>query len=221
MKSVWAKVDGYFGDKLAPSDTALDAALIANRDAGLPSIDVSRLQGKFLELLVRLSGAKRVLEIGTLGGYSTIWLARAVGADGHVVTLEANPDHAKVARSNLEAAGLLDRVDVKVGRALETLPSVERDGGSPFDFIFIDADKPSNPDYLAWALRLSRPGTAIVVDNVVRNGEVVNANTSDSSIQGVRRFTDMVAAEPRLTATALQTVGAKGYDGFALAIVLR
>ena len=221
VQDIWTKVDDYFGDMLAVSDPALDAALAENRRAELPAIDVSRVQGKFLDLLVRISGAKRVLEIGTLGGYSTIWLARAVGEHGRVVTLEAHPTHADVARSNLKAAGLLDRVDLRVGRAIETLPSLENDASSPFDLIFIDADKQSSPDYLTWALRLSRPGTVIVVDNVVREGKVLDADSSDADVQGIRRLTTMMAAEPRLTSTAIQTVGAKGYDGFALAVVVR
>ena len=221
MEDTWTKVDDYFGDVLAVSDPALDAALAANRRAELPPIDVSRVQGKFLDLLVRISGAKRVLEIGTLGGYSTIWLARAVGEDGRVVTLEANPTHADVARSNLKVAGLLNRIDLRVGWAIETLPSLENDASSPFDLIFIDADKQSNPDYLTWALRLSRPGTVIVVDNVVREGKVLDADSTDADVQGIRRLTTMMAAEPRLTSTAIQTVGSKGYDGFALAVVVR
>jgi predicted O-methyltransferase YrrM len=217
MEPVWTKVDDYFAQALSPADPVMEAALAANARAGLPPIDVSPLQGKLLNLLVTISGAKRVLEVGTLGGYSTLWLARAVGPDGRIVTLEINPAHAAVARSNLEAAGVLDRVDIRVGPAIETLPSL--DGNAPFDFVFIDADKPSNPDYLAWALRLSRPGTVIVIDNVVREGRVVDAQSADASVQGVRRLTAMMAAEPRLTATAIQTVGAKGYDGFAIALV--
>lgn len=203
MEDTWTKVDDYFGDMLAVSDPTLDAVLAANRRAELPAIDVSRLQGKFLDLLVRISGAKRVLEIGTLGGYSTIWLARAVGEDGRVVTLEANPTHADVARSNLKVAGLLNRIDLKVGRAIETLPLLENDASSPFDLIFIDADKQSNPDYLTWALRLSWPGTVIVVDNVVREGKVLDADSGDADVQGIRRLTTMMAAETRLTSTVI------------------
>jgi predicted O-methyltransferase YrrM len=221
MQDIWTQVDRYFGDLLAPSDDKLNAALAANKKAGLPSIDVSRLQGKFLELLVRISGARRILEIGTLGGYSTIWLARALPEGGHILTLEANPRHAEVARANLENAGVLDRVDLRLGRAIDNLPQLEASGAGPFDLIFIDADKPSNPDYLKWALKLSRPGTVIVTDNVVREGKVVDAESNDKDVQGTRRFAEMMAAEPRLSATVLQTVGTKGYDGFAVAVVLR
>ncbi len=220
MQDLWTEVDRYFCDLLVPSDEKLDAALAANRQAGLPSIDVSRLQGKFLDLLVRVSGARRILEIGTLGGYSTIWIARALPEGGYVVTLEINPRHAEVARANLLNAGVLDRVNLRVGRAIDTLPTLEACGAGPFDIIFIDADKPSNADYLAWALKLSRPGTLIVTDNVVRDGKVVQAKSADADVQGVRRFTEMMAAEPRLSATVLQSVGVKGYDGFALAVVL-
>ncbi len=218
MQSVWSDVDSYFGGKFVPADSVLDAALAASARAGLPPHEVSPLQGKFLALMVRISGARRVLEIGALGGYSTIWFARALGPDGVVVTLEANPLHAQVARSNLRAAGVLDKVDLRVGAALDLLPDLE--GGAPFDLIFIDADKPNNPGYLQWALRLARAGTVIIGDNVVREGKVADAGSLDPNVRGVRRFTEMMAAEPRLAATALQTVGVKGYDGFALAVVL-
>jgi predicted O-methyltransferase YrrM len=221
MQNLWVEVDRYFCDQLAPADEKLDAALAANRQAGLPSIDVSRLQGKFLDLLVRISGARRILEIGTLGGYSTICMARALPDGGRIVSLEINPRHAEVARANLLNAGVLDRVDLRVGRALDTLPILASSSAGPFDLIFIDADKPSNADYLAWALKLSRPGTLIVTDNVVRDGKVVQAKSADADVQGTRRFTERMAAEPRLSATVLQTVGVKGYDGFALAVVLR
>lgn len=221
MQDLWTEVDRYFCDLLAPADEKLDAALAANRQAGLPAIDVSRLQGKFLDLLVRVSGARRILEIGLLGGYSTIWMARALPEGGRIVSLEVNPRHAEVARANLLNAGVLDRVDIRVGLAIETLPILESSGAGPFDLIFIDADKPSDADYLAWALKLSRPGTLIVTDNVVRDGKVVQAKSADADVQGVRRFAEMMAAEPRLSATVLQTVGVKGYDGFALAVVLR
>jgi predicted O-methyltransferase YrrM len=220
-KSLWAEVDGYFGELLAPPDAGLDAALAANRKAKLPAIDVSPLQGKFLKVLVQMTQARRVLEIGTLGGYSTIWMARALPADGRIVSLEFNPKHADVARANLENAGLLDRVDLRVGPALDSLPMVESSGAGPFDLIFVDADKASNPQYLEWALKLARPGTVIVVDNVVRQGRIINAESTDPDIQGTRRFTEMLAAEPRLSATVLQNVGVKGYDGFAIAVVLR
>jgi predicted O-methyltransferase YrrM len=220
MQRIWSEVDSYFGDLLAPGDAALASMLEANARAGLPAHDVSRVQGKFLDLLVRLSGARRVLEIGALGGYSTIWLARALPVGGRIVTLEANPRHAKIALANIEHAGVSHLVDLRVGPAIETLPLLEAEGGGPFDFIFIDADKPSNPDYLAWALSLSRPGSVIVADNVVREGKVIDAASADPNVRGVRRFTELIAAEPRLSATALQTVGAKGYDGFVLAIVV-
>jgi predicted O-methyltransferase YrrM len=215
----WRAVDAYFVDRTGASDAALDAALAANAAAGLPAIDVSALQGKLLHLLARMAGARKVLEIGTLGGYSMIWLARAAPADGLVVTLEAVPEHADVARANIARAGLADRVDIRVGAALALLPRIEAEGLGPFDFIFIDADKPSNPDYLDWALRLARPGAAIVCDNVVREGAVVDRTKADASVRGVRRMFDRIASEPRLSATAIQTVGAKGWDGFVIAIV--
>jgi predicted O-methyltransferase YrrM len=220
MQDVWTKVDTYFANLLTPSDAALDAALAANREAELPAIDVTGLQGKFLELLVRITGAYRVLELGTLGGYSTIWLARALPADGQIVSLEVDPRHAEVARQNLRNAGLLDRVDLRVGRATDELQKIVSSGAPPFDLIFIDADKAGYPAYLEWSLKLSCPGTVIVADNVVRDGRVIDPDNPDQDIQGVRRFTELVAAEPRLAATALQTVGAKGYDGFAIAVVL-
>lgn len=221
MQEIWAEVDRYFGDQLAPIDPALDAALKANEKAGLPTIDVTWFLGRFLELLVRMSGARRVLEIGTLGGYSTIWLARALPEGGQIVSLELNPHHAEVARANLRNAGLLGKVDLRVGRASESLADLDAGDAAPFDLIFIDADKSGYPEYLDWSLKLSRPGTVIVADNVVRDGKVIQADNADPDIQGVRRFTELVAAEPRLSATVLQTVGSKGYDGFAVAVVLR
>ncbi|HEY1159853.1 MAG TPA: O-methyltransferase [Terracidiphilus sp.] len=223
MQDLWTQVDRYFGDLLAPSQTddKLDAALVANKSAGLPAIDVSRLQGRFLDLLVRICGARSILEIGTLGGYSTVWLARALPEGGRIVTLEFDPHHAEVARANLLNAGVLDRTDLRVGRAIDSLPTLENTAAAPFDLIFIDADKQSYPEYLEWALKLSRPGTVIVADNVVRDGKVLQADCDDPNVQGVRRFTELLAAEPRLSATVLQTVGTKGYDGFALAVVLR
>ena len=219
MQKTWIEVDRYFGELLTPSDAVLTAALKENKAAGLPPIDVSPLQGKFLGFLVRVSGARRVLEIGTLGGYSTIWLARALPEGGCVVTLELDPHHAEVARKNLGRAGVLDRAEVIVGPALETLPTlVSRE--EPFGLIFIDADKESYPEYLGWAMKLSRPGTVIVADNVVREGRVADADCDDPRVKGVRRFAERMAAEPRLSSTVLQTVGAKGYDGFALSVVL-
>jgi predicted O-methyltransferase YrrM len=219
IQPVWSAVDHYFGALLAPADAELDAALKANQEAELPPIDVSPLQGKFLHLLVQLIPARRVLEIGTLGGYSTICMARALPEGGRIVTLEFNPKHAAIARKNLENAGMLDRVDLRVGRALDSLPVLAEADAGPFDLIFIDADKRSNPQYLEWALKLSRPGSLIFVDNVVRDGKIVDAESSDPDIQGTRRMTEMIAAEPRLSATALQNVGVKGYDGFVLAVV--
>jgi predicted O-methyltransferase YrrM len=220
MQETWAAVDRYFGEMLAPEDRALSASMEANREAGLPSIDVPALLGKFLELMVRVSGARRVLEIGTLGGYSTIWLARALPAGGQVVTLEIDPRHAEIARENLKTAGVLDRVAVRVGPATETLRAMHESRELPFDLVFIDADKKSLPDYLDWSLKLSRPGSVIVADNVVRDGKVLDAGSPDPDIQGVRRMTEMMASHPRLSATAIPTVGARGYDGFAMAVVL-
>jgi predicted O-methyltransferase YrrM len=221
MLDTWTKVDEYLGDLLSPTDEDLEAALQANEKAGLPPIDVSRLLGKFLNLLVRISGARRVLEIGTLGGYSTIWLARALPEGGRIVSLESDLHHADVATLNLHNAGVLDRVDMFIGQAIDSLPILEASGDGPFDLIFIDADKESYAEYLDWSLKLSHPGTVIVADNVVRDGKVVEPDNADPRIQGVRRFNERLAAEPRLSATALQTVGPKGYDGFALAVVLR
>lgn len=219
-QSLWTEVDRYFSDLWIPHDVALDAAVAANRQAGLPAIDVSPIQGKFLHLLARISGARRILEIGMLGGYSTIWLARALPPDGRAVSLELSEKHAQVARENLRRAGLLSRVDIRVGPALDTLSLMIKAGEKPFDFIFIDADKSSYPEYLQWALRLSRPGTVIVADNVIRDGEVIRSGSTDADVKGVRRFNEIVAAEPRLSATALQSVGVKGYDGMAVALVL-
>lgn len=215
----WAEVDDYFNALLVGSDEVLEAAVEASDRAGLPAIQVAANQGKLLNLLARLQGARTVLEIGTLGGYSTIWLARALPEGGRVVTLEADPECAEVARRNIERAGLADVVEIRVGLALDTLPELAEQGYGPFDVVFIDADKPSNPDYLAWSLKLTRPGSLIVADNVVRDGEVVDAGSEDPKVQGVRRFTELVAAEPTLTATALQTVGSKGYDGLLMALV--
>ena len=215
----WSRVDDYIVDRLLADDPVQDETLRRNAADGLPAIDVSAPQGKLLNLLVRMCGARRVLEIGTLGGYSTIWLARALPADGSLVTLEFEPRHAATAKRNIERAGFADRVDIRVGAAVDTLPILEAEGAGPFDFIFIDADKPSNPAYLEWSLRLSRPGTVIVLDNVVRDGEVVDASNTDPRVIGTRAGFDFMAASPRLDATALQTVGSKGYDGFAIGIV--
>ena len=213
----WTEVDRYLGELFAPPDPVLDAALAASAAAGLPAHHVAPTQGKLLQLLARLQGARSILEIGTLGGYSTIWLARALPPGGRLVTLEADPRHAEVARANLDRAGLGGVVEVFVGPALETLPRLADEGRGPFDLVFLDADKPSNPDYLDWALRLTRRGSLIVADNVVRDGEVVDAGSRDPRVQGVRRFLERLAAEPRLGATAIQTVGSKGWDGLAIA----
>lgn len=218
-KKTWSDVDAYVDEKLSPYDEVLEAVLRANAAAGLPAIDVSPPQGKFLNLLVRMSGASRVLEIGTLGGYSTIWMARALPPGGRLVTLEFEPRHAAVAKSNLERAGLSDVVEIRVRRALDSLPELAAEQAGPFDFVFIDADKPSNPQYLEWALRLARPGTVIVLDNVIREGAVIKADSGDANVDGARGGFDFLGAGPRVDATALQTVGSKGYDGFAIAIV--
>ncbi len=220
-KKIWKQVDQYFADALIAPGDGFDAALDANRKADLPAIDVTPLQGKFLEVLVRVTRSKRILEIGTLGGYSTLWLARALSGDGVVVTLELEPRHAQIAKQNLAAAGLADRVELRIGPAAETLATLVQEHSTPFDFIFIDADKAAYPEYLDWSLRLSRPGTLIIADNVVRDGKVIDPENADPNIRGVRRFTEMVWAEPRLSATALQTVAGKGYDGFVIAVVLQ
>lgn len=216
---LWLAVDSYIADSLIPSDPALDAALADNFAAKLPGIDVAPNEGKFLYLMARLVGARKILEIGTLGGYSTIWMARALPEGGKLVTLEAVPKHADVARNNIARAGLSAVVDLRVAKALDTLPQLERENAGPFDLIFIDADKENNPEYLKWALRFSRQGTLIIVDNVVRDGAVVDEKSPDADIQGTRRMFSMLSAETRLTATALQTVGRKGYDGFVIALV--
>jgi predicted O-methyltransferase YrrM len=220
LQERWSAVDSYIGENLVPADPVLEAALRASSDAGLPPISVSPSQGKLLHLLARAQGARTILEIGTLGGYSAIWLARALPPGGRLITLEAEPRHAEVARANLAHAGLADVAEVRVGPALDTLPKLEAGGDGPFDLIFIDADKPGYPDYLPWSLRLSRPGSMIIADNVVRGGAVADSASTDANVQGVRWFIEMLAAEPRVSATAIQTVGSKGYDGFALALVL-
>jgi predicted O-methyltransferase YrrM len=216
----WTAVDRYITDLLVRPDAALEAALQASVAAGLPPINVSPNQGKLLMLLARLQGARNILEIGTLGGYSTIWLARALPEGGLLITLEAEPHNAEVARANIARAGVADLVEVRVGRAQETLPQLAAQGRGPFDLIFIDADKQSYPEYLVWALKLARPGSLIIADNVVRKGAVIDPANPDPNVQGVRRFNELLAAERRLSATAIQTVGSKGYDGFALALVL-
>jgi predicted O-methyltransferase YrrM len=218
-RKTWSAVDSYIAESLLPADAALDAALTTNAEHGLPAIDVSPAQGKLLHLLARMNGASTILEVGTLGGYSTIWLARALPPGGKIVTLELDPRHAEAARINLERAGLSGVVDLRVGPALQSLSALSAEGAGPFDFIFIDADKPNNPHYLAWALRLSRPGTVVICDNVIRDGAVLNRDGRDESVEGARAAFAFIGSERRLDGTAIQTVGAKGYDGFAIAIV--
>ncbi|MDB5711445.1 MAG: O-methyltransferase [Sphingomonas bacterium] len=215
----WTEVDDYIAGHLLGDDPVQDATLTANAGSDLPPIDVSAAQGKMLHLFARMAGAKRILEVGTLGGYSTIWLARALPQGGRLVTLELEPHHADVARANIARAGFADRVDVRTGPAVDTLDAMIAAGEAPFDLVFIDADKPSNVAYLNAALALSRPGTAIVVDNVIREGGVLDTSGVDERIEGARRLFEAVAAEPRLSATAVQTVGAKKWDGFLLAVV--
>lgn len=212
----WTAVDRYITESLVRPDAALDAALRNSVAAGLPPINVSPTQGKFLLLLAQIQGAKSILEIGTLGGYSTIWLGRGMPSGGHLITLEADAKHAEVARKNIAAAGLGGMVELILGKALETLPKLAAAGRGPFDLIFIDADKASLPEYLEWSLKLSRPGTVIMVDNVVRDGNVIDGSSKDPSIHGVRRMNEMLAGNERVTATGIQTVGSKGYDGFAI-----
>lgn len=219
MTSDWREVDDYIAERLLAADAAQQAALEANQAAGLPEIDVSAPQGKFLHILATAIGARRILEIGTLGGYSTIWLARALPAGGKIVTIESEPRHAEVARDNIRRANLAGKVDLRTGAALDILPRLAAEGAGAFDLSFIDADKANNAAYFDWALKLSRPGALIVVDNVVREGAVADPDTTDSGGRGARRLFEAVAAEPRVSATALQTVGAKGWDGFLLARV--
>lgn len=214
--AAWAEADIYLADTLVGHDPALEAALEAQQAAGLPKIEVAPVAGKLLNLLARMSGARRVLEIGTLGGYSTIWLARAVGESGKVLTVEAEPDNAAVARASIDAAGIGERVDIRVGRAADVLPTLV--GG--FDLVFIDADKESNTIYLDWAARLGHPGTVVVLDNIGREGEIVRQDTTDSMVVGTRDALRMLGEDPRFDATALQTVGIKGWDGIALALVV-
>jgi predicted O-methyltransferase YrrM len=224
-EELWTEVDRYICDHLLQQDPVLDAALAASEAAGLPSIAVTANQGKLLQLLVRVHGARSILELGTLGAYSTIWLARALPADGRLVTLEASPRYAEVAAANLANADLAELVQLRVGAALEILPELLAEGAGPFDMIFIDADKKNNPGYLEWSLRLSRPGTLIIADNVVRGGAILDSSgggdptLGEEGVKGVRRFYELLAEEPRVSATAIQTVGAKGHDGFALALV--
>ena len=216
----WTAVDRFIGDSLIPPDPVLEAALRASAEAGLPAIQVSPAQGKLLQLLAKVCNAHTILEIGTLGGYSTIWLARALSAGGRLITLEADPKHAEVAQANITRAGLAGVVELRLGKALDVLPQLAAEGRGPFDLIFIDADKPATPDYFAWALKLSRVGSLIIADNVVRKGALADAASIDPSARGMRRFHEAVAAERRVSATTIQTVGCKGYDGFTLALVI-
>ncbi len=219
-QETWTAVDGYLVETLIPSDPIMQEALKRNTAANLPAIDVAPNQGKLLYLLAKMRGAKRILEIGTLGGYSTIWLARALPEEGTLITLELDPKHAEVATANIAGAGLSSKVEVRLGPALDSLSKLHAEGAKPFDFIFIDADKPGYPAYFDWSMRLSGPGTVIIADNVVREGAIIEAESTDTSVQGVRHFFEKIAAIPNLEATALQTVGTKGYDGFALAVVV-
>ncbi len=218
-QETWTAVDHYISDVLRLTDDGLESALKESDAAGLPAIAVSVPQGKLLNQLAQLCHARKILEIGTLGGYSTIWMARALPPDGEMITLEIDPKHAQVARSNIEHAGLGDRVEVREGSAIETLPKIAAEKRGPFDFVFIDADKPSIPEYFTWSLEMSRPGTVIVIDNVVREGAVIDEASEDPSVKGVRRLNEMLTTEPRVSATVLQTVGTKGYDGFAVILV--
>jgi predicted O-methyltransferase YrrM len=215
----WVEVDRFIASLFVEPDATLNAALKASEAAGLPAIEVSPNQGKLLMLLARSIGARRILEIGTLGGYSTIWLARALPSNGRLVTLEADRKHADVARKNIAEAGFGEIVDIRIGAALDNLPKIEAEKAGPFDLVFIDADKPNNPAYFAWALKLARPGSLIVADNVVRYGALVDEASQDPRVRGVRNFMEIIAAEKRVSATAIQTVGVKGHDGFAIALV--
>ncbi len=219
-QELWTAVDQYINETLIPSDPILEAALQASEKAGLPSIQVSPSQGKMLHILARSIKARHILEIGTLGGYSTIWMARALPEGGRLLTLEADAKHAEVARANVARAGLAEMAELRLGSALDTLPHVAAESRGPFDLIFIDANKSTMAEYFDWSLKLSRPGTMIIADNVIRSGAVVDAASKDADVQGVRRFNERVAAEPRVSATEIQTVGSKGYDGFALVLVL-
>jgi predicted O-methyltransferase YrrM len=215
----WADVDRYIIDTLVPQDEALTAALRTSEEAGLPAIAVSASQGKLLHIIARAMGVRSALEIGTLGGYSTIWIARALLAGGRMITLEADPKHAEVARANIARAGFEEVVEVRLGRALDSLPKIQAEERRPFDLVFIDADKPSIPQYYEWALKLTRPGSLIVIDNVVREGGLIDPN-GDEAVQGVRKLHEILAKDRRVTATTIQTVGAKGYDGLTFALVV-
>jgi predicted O-methyltransferase YrrM len=219
-KETWTAVENYICDKLVSSDSALDAALSSAEAAGLPPINVSPNAGKMLHIFAKTISARNILEIGTLAGYSTIWMARALQPGGRLITLEYDPKHAEIADGNLKRAGLSDRVEIRIGKAIDTLPKLAAERRGPFDLIFIDADKASNPDYFQWALKLSRAGSLIIVDNVVRDGKVADAKATDPDILGVRRLNDSFSKETRAVTTAIQTVGSKGYDGFSLSLVV-
>ena len=213
----WSSVDTLFSELFSLPDNSVNKVLVANAEAGLPAHDVSMMQAKTLSFFITLMQAKKILEIGTLGGFSTICMARSLSSGGHITTIEADELHARVALQNIQKSGLIDRIDLRRGEALNVLPTLS----GPFDIIFIDADKKNNPDYLSWALRLSRPGTLIIADNIVRGGEILDAENPDDNVRGIRTFLSMLASNEQLTATAIQTVGAKGWDGFALAVVTR
>jgi predicted O-methyltransferase YrrM len=219
-QQLWTSVDDYITDLFVPSDLVMKEALTASEAAGLPSISVAPNEGKLLMLLAQICGARRILELGTLGGYSTIWLARGMAPGGSLITLEASEKHAEIARSNVARSGLAEGVEVRVGPALDTLPQLAAEGRGPFDLIFIDADKENYSGYFAWALKLARPGTVIIADNVIRDGEILDPASTDSRVQGIRRFNQLLANESRVRATVIQTVGKKGHDGMAIAIVI-
>jgi len=220
MAKAWDAVDDYYAKAFGASDPVMKKVLAASKKAGLPDIQVSPLQGRFLMLLAQAMGARRILEIGTLGGYSTIWMARALPSDGRLVTLEYEPLHARVAAANIAMAGFADKVQVRQGAGADSMAELVKEKSAPFDFVFIDADKPGYPEYLQWALKLTRPGSLIVADNMVRQGKVADAASRDAAVQGARKFNALIAKSPKLEATVVQTVGSKGYDGFVLARVV-
>ncbi len=217
----WTQVDRYINETLVPEDAGMRDALAASDAAGLPSIQITAAQGRMLELLARSVGAKRILELGTLGGYSTLWLVRGLAPGGKVVTVEYDAHHAEVARATFARAGVTDRIDLREGAALDVLPKLAAESAGPFDLVFVDADKANMPDYFRLSLQLARVGSFIIADNVIREGDVIEAKSADPSVRGVRRMNELIAAEPRVSATAIQTVGSKGYDGFALILVER
>jgi len=219
QNETWDAVDAYISGQFLEDDPALTATLAASKAAGMPPIQVAPLQGKLLMMLSRAMGARKILEIGTLGGYSTIWLARGLSDDGHLVTLDHHPEFAEVARGNIANAGFGDKVEIRVGKALDTLPKLVAENAGPFDLVFIDADKPNTPDYFDWAVKLSRPGSLIIVDNVVREGAILKGDSENPNVKGLREFYARAAANPRVTATAFQTVGDKGHDGLAIVLV--